>query len=131
MANSTQITQPSVMLEPKQASRPWLFGSLALLGAGASLLFCYAQVVISLISYSFGLPEFELDIHVQALFMSAFALVTVIGLARDRNGHNSNVPLIMSACAVAIIIGTLYVLRRSHSHPGICASGNSGASQSP
>jgi class 3 adenylate cyclase len=96
------------MLEPKPASRPWLFGSLALLGAGASLLFCYAQVVISLISYSFGLPEFELDIHVQALFMSAFALVTVIGLARDRTGHNSNVPLIMSACAVAIIIGTLY-----------------------
>jgi hypothetical protein len=56
----------------------------------------------------FGFAAFQLNIHLQALFMWAFALVTVVGLARDRKRHRSNVPLIMSACAVVIIVGTLY-----------------------
>lgn len=108
MTNITHVNKPPLTFEPGQTPGIWLFGSLALLGAGASLLFCDAQVVISLPTPLFGLPAFELNIHVQALFMSAFALVTVIGLARDRKHHNSNLPLIISACAVVIIIGTLY-----------------------
>lgn len=56
----------------------------------------------------FGLPEFEMNIHLQALFMWAFALVTVIGLAQDRKLHGNTIPLIMSAGAVIIIVGTLY-----------------------
>jgi class 3 adenylate cyclase len=108
MTDIARIQQPSITIEPKQTPGIWLFGSLALLGAGASLLFCYAQVLISLLAPLLGLPAFELNIHVQALFMWAFALVTVIGLARDRKSHNSNLPLIMSACAVIIIVGTLY-----------------------
>jgi class 3 adenylate cyclase len=108
MTDIVQIEEPSVGIEPKQTPRIWLFGSLALLGAGASLLFCYGQVLISLTAPLLGLAAFQLNIHVQALFMWAFALVTVIGLARDRRRHHSNLPLLMSACAVIIIVGTLY-----------------------
>ncbi len=85
-----------------------LFGSLAIAGAAASLFFCYGQVLISLMAPLFGLAEFELNIHVQAVFMWVFALVTVAGLWRDRSRHGSNVPLAVSGVAVATIIGTLY-----------------------
>ena len=87
-----------------------LFGSLAFLGAIASLIFCYGQVLISLMAPLFGLAEFELNIHVQAVFMWAFALVTVIGLARDRRRHGNNLPLFISLLAVATIAGTLYTV---------------------
>ena len=108
MTKIAQIAQPSDTIQLQPGSRTLPFGLLALLGAGASLLFCYAQVVISLLAPLFGLPEFELNIHVQALFMWGFALVTVIGLAQDRKLHGNNVPLVMSAIAVITIVGTLY-----------------------
>jgi class 3 adenylate cyclase len=84
------------------------FGLLAMVGATLSVAFCYGQVLIALIMPLFGLPPFELDIHLQAIFMWAFGLLTVYGLARDRRAHGSNVPLATGALAVLIIAGTLY-----------------------
>jgi class 3 adenylate cyclase len=105
MSELTQVAQPHA----GAASRPLFFGFLAFLGAVASLIFCYAQVLISLLAPLFGLAEFEMDIHLQAVFMWTFALITVVGLARDRKRHNSPLPLIISAGAVMTIVGTLYI----------------------
>ncbi|MEM7123815.1 MAG: adenylate/guanylate cyclase domain-containing protein [Pseudomonadota bacterium] len=85
------------------------FGSLAFLGAAASLVFCYGQVLISLLAPLFGMAAFELNIHLQAVFMWGFALVTVMGLFNDQKLHKSKVPLVVSAVAVVTIIFTLYV----------------------
>jgi uncharacterized membrane protein len=77
------------------------FGLLAMVGASISLAFCYGQVLISLIAPLLGMASFELNIHVQAVFMWLW-------LARDRRAHGSLVPLTTGACAVLIIAGTLY-----------------------
>lgn len=89
--------------------RTFLFGSLAIVGASVSLVFCYAQVLISLLAPLFGLATFEINIHLQGVFMWGFGLVTVYGLARDRRQHRGNAPLITGICAVLIIAGTLYL----------------------
>lgn len=108
MSDSAPAPVATADTEPKQAAKPIWFGTLAFAGAIGSLIFCYAQVLISLLAPLFGLAVFEMNIHLQAVFMWAFALVTVTGLARDRTHHHGSAPLIMSACAVAVIIGTLY-----------------------
>ncbi len=108
MSDISQVTKQSVAAEAQRDRRALLFGSLAFIGAGASLVFCYAQVLISLIVPLFGLGAFEMNLHLQAVFMWGFGLVTVVGLVRDRKQHNSNLPLIMSICAVTVIAGTLY-----------------------
>ena len=83
-------------------------GLLALAGAVVSIIFCYAQVLISLVAPLVGLSLFELNIHLQGVFMWFFGLVTVYGLFRDRSTHRSNLPLIGGLLAVATIAGTLY-----------------------
>ena len=108
MSDISQVSEQSVAAEARHDQGTMLFGSLAFIGAGASLVFCYAQVLISLIAPLFGLGAFEMNINLQAVFMWGFGLVTVIGLLRDRKHHKSNLPLIMSVCAVAVIAGTLY-----------------------
>ena len=108
MSDISQDTDQTVVAEAQHDRGTLLFGSLAFIGAGASLIFCYAQVLISLIAPLFGLGAFELNIHLQAVFMWGFGLVTVVGLVRDRKQHHSNWPLILSVCAVAVIAGTLY-----------------------
>jgi len=79
-----------------------------MVGASVSLVFCYGQVLISLIAPMLGLAAFELNIHVQAVFMWLFGLVTVYGLARDRRPHRSMLPLAAGIIGVVIIAGTLY-----------------------
>jgi len=104
----SQLAEPKGGAVPNQERQPALFGSLAFAGAAASLAFCYGQVLISLLAPLFGLAEFELNIHVQAVFMWGFALVTVVGLYRDRRSHGRALPLAVSAGAVAVIVFTLY-----------------------
>jgi len=104
----SQLGETTGSAAPIRGSQPVLFGSLAFVGAAGSLAFCYGQVLISLLAPLFGLPEFALNIHVQAVFMWGFALVTVVGLYRDRRRHARNLPLIVSGGAVATIIFTLY-----------------------
>lgn len=84
------------------------FGTLAFSGAGVSLIFCYGQVLISLLAPLFGLATFELDIHWQAVFMWGFGLITVVGLVRDRKRHRRNAPILLGIGAVALIAATLY-----------------------
>jgi class 3 adenylate cyclase len=96
--------------EQRPATAGWQppFGLVAMVGASISLAFCYGQVLIALVMPLFGMPAFELNIHLQALFMSLFGLVTVYGLARDRRAHGSYLPVVMGALAVLFIAGTLY-----------------------
>lgn len=108
MSDIHQPGKPSSVTGAQRDDRTLLFGSLAFIGAAASLVFCYAQVLISLFAPLIGLGTFELNVHVQAAFMWGFGLVTVVGLVRDRRQHNSNLPLVLSVCAVAVIAGTLY-----------------------
>lgn len=90
------------------ARRKLPFGALTFAGAGASLIFCYGQVLISLIGPLFGIASVELNIHWQAVFMWGFGLVTVVGLTRDRKYHGRNLPLGLGIGAVATIAATLY-----------------------
>ncbi|MEM7043859.1 MAG: adenylate/guanylate cyclase domain-containing protein [Pseudomonadota bacterium] len=83
-------------------------GLIALCGATISIIFCYGQILISLITPLLGMAAFELNIHVQAIFMWLFGLVTVYGLARDRQVVGSLLPLTVGIVAVLIIAGTLY-----------------------
>ncbi len=94
--------------EPSPIDRSGPFGLIALVGATISVIFCYGQILISLITPLFGMAAFELNIHVQAIFMWLFGLVTVYGLARDRQAVGSAIPLIVAVVAVLIIAGTLY-----------------------
>jgi class 3 adenylate cyclase len=96
--------------DDRSAAAGWQppFGLLAMVGASISLVFCYGQVLIALVMPLFGMPAFELNIHVQALFMWLFGVVTVYGLARDRRAHGSYLPVATGALAVLIIAGTLY-----------------------
>lgn len=84
------------------------FGILAFAGAGVSLVFCYGQILISLLAPLFGLAAIELDIHWQAVFMWGFGLVTLVGLARDRRRHRRNAPILLGIGAVVLIAATLY-----------------------
>ena len=63
MSDISQVTKQSVAVEAQRDHRTLLFGSLAFIGAGASIVFCYAQVLISLIAPLFGLGAFELNLH--------------------------------------------------------------------
>lgn len=86
------------------------FGLIALLGATISIVFCYGQVLISLITPLLGLAAFELNLHAQAIFMWLFGLVTVYGLWRDRRILQSSIPLVVGVVAVLFIAGTLYTI---------------------
>ncbi len=108
MSQAIQAADPQYSLRGEPGRRSLPFGFLAFLGAGTSLVFCYAQVLISLLAPLFGLAAFEMNIHAQAIFMWGFALVTLVGLVRDRKRHSSNLPLMLSAGAVVTIAGTLY-----------------------
>ncbi len=108
MENTQQVDHPEAGVDRDRNSKKAPFGSLAFFGAAVSLVFCYGQVLISLLMPLFGLAAFELDVDAQAIFMWGFGLVTVIGLVRDRKRHGNNLPLIVSATAVTVIAGTLY-----------------------
>lgn len=84
------------------------FGVLAYFGAGASLVVCFSKILIASFVPLVGIAAFEMNPHVQALFMWLFAAVAVVGLFFDRKGHGSHTPLAMGVAALAIIIGTLY-----------------------
>ena len=108
MNEITRVAEPGAGAAAQGDRRRLPFGFVAFVGAATSLVFCYVQVLISLMAPLFGLAAFEMNLHLQAVFMWAFALVTVSGLARDRRHHHSNLPLILSGAAVLIIAGTLY-----------------------
>jgi len=84
------------------------FGSLAFLGAGLSLITCYATVIVSLTGPLFGISGFEFNPHLQAVMMWVFVLLAVLGLARDRRHHQNSLPLSVGGAAFALIVGTLY-----------------------
>ncbi len=108
MNEAIPTTGPDGAAASMAAPRSVLFGTLAFAGAGVSLVFCYGQILISLLAPLFGLAAFELDIHWQSVFMWGFGLVTVVGLARDKRRHHSDVPTMLGVGAVAVIAGTLY-----------------------
>lgn len=85
-------------------------GLIALVGATVSVIFCYGQILISLITPLFGMAAFELNIHLQAVCMWLFGLVTVYGVYRERHIAESQIPVGLAIIAVLIIAGTLYTV---------------------
>lgn len=84
------------------------FGSLAYFGAAASLVVCFWKATFGLIAPVIGLTVFDINPHLQALIMWAFAAVTVLALYFDRKRHGENAPLLIGCAALAVIIVTLY-----------------------
>lgn len=86
---------PAMEAESTRASRRGIFafGLLAFLGAAFSLAACFAQILITVVAALIGSAVLDVNPHGQALLMWVFALVGVIGLARDRKNYHSKIPL--------------------------------------
>ncbi|MDX1485471.1 MAG: MerC family mercury resistance protein [Alphaproteobacteria bacterium] len=84
------------------------FGFLAYLGAGLSVLFCYAGVLAELITPLLGLAPIGINPHLQAVLMWGSALLAVIALWRDAKRHRNRAPLALGCAGFAVIAGTLY-----------------------
>lgn len=84
------------------------FGFVAYLGAGLSVAFCYADVLIRLTVPLVGLEPVGINPHLQAVLMWASGLVAVLGLHWDATQHGDRVPFAVGVAGVAIIAGTLY-----------------------
>jgi class 3 adenylate cyclase len=86
------------------------FGSLAFLGAGASMLVCYSKAILFTAIAAVGLNAEapELNPHLQAVLMWALGALAVYGLAQDRKIHHRTWPLVLGIVGVAVIIITLY-----------------------
>lgn len=95
------------------------FGLLAYLGAAISLAFCFWKSVFGLVAPILGLTFIDINPHVQAVFMWLFAAVAVVALFFDRKQHGDNVPFLIGAAALIVIVGTLYTFY----HSTILASG--------
>ena len=83
-------------------------GTLAYLGAAASLFVCFWKATFGFIAPVIGLSVIDINPHLQAIIMWGFAAVTVAALIIDRKQHGENTPLILGAVALAIIMATLY-----------------------
>ena len=99
--------------------RPFQFGALAYLGAAVSLVFCFWKATIGLLAPVLGLTIVEINPHLQAIIMWAFAAVTVGALAMDRKRHGETTPVLIGAAALVVIVGTLYTVY----HDAILAAG--------
>jgi len=113
MGKGTPTDEPNSNIAVTRGQGILAFGSLAYLGAAASVVMCYAKVLATLIAPLIGLAAFEMNPHLQAVLMWLFALVAVSGLARDRRKHARNLPLLLGIAALAIIVGTLYTFYHS------------------
>jgi len=95
------------------------FGTLAYLGAAASLVACFWKATAGLIAPLIGLSVIDLNPHLQAVIMWAFAAVTVAALIIDRRQHGENAPFLLGAVALVMIMATLYTFY----HDAILATG--------
>ena len=82
------------------------FGLPALAWAIASLVACYATLVLSAL---FDIASLGLNPHVQAVIMWVFALLAVFALWQDRKSHGSNVPVAIGALAAGFLVFALYI----------------------
>ncbi len=97
-------------MTPLAEPRPHIirFGTLAYLGAAASLVVCFWKATVGLIAPVVGLSVIDIDPNLQAIIMWGFAAVTVVALIIDRKQHGENTPLLLGAAALIIIMTTLY-----------------------
>ena len=89
------------------------FGRLAVIGTIGSVATCYSRILfLELVWLGESAPP-EINPHVQAAVMTAFALLALVGLFLDRRRHESSIPLVVGLTGVLIIVGTLYVRYRA------------------
>jgi len=107
---TTPELTPAVEAEGTRASGRgvFAFGILAFLGSALSLAACFAEILITAIAPLIGIAIVSVNPHGQAVLMWMFALVGVIGLARDRKNNRSKMPLVIGVVSLILIIGTLY-----------------------
>ncbi len=82
------------------------FGIPAFVCAITSLAMCYVNIIVASV---LGVASLGLNPHVQAVLMWSIALLAVLALWRDRRRHGNNLPVVLAAVAVGVLIGTLYV----------------------
>ena len=84
------------------------FGMLAYLGAAISLGFCFSKGLLLLLQPVFGVSAPDMNPHVQAIFMWLFAAGSVVALWFDKREHEDDLPVMIGAGALVVIVGTLY-----------------------
>lgn len=82
------------------------FGSWAIICAVGSLTACYGSIVSTAF---FGTEPLGLNPHVQAVVMWGLGVLAIYAMWRDRARHRRNIPLIVGATGLAILIFSLYV----------------------
>ena len=85
------------------------FGRLAVVGTIGSVAACYFRIILVEFVWRGASAPPDINPHVQAAIMTAFALLAIVGLFLDRRHHQSSVPLVVGILGVAIVVGTLYV----------------------
>ena len=85
------------------------FGSIATFGTIASLATCYLKIILLVVVWLGATSPPTINPHVQAAIMTLFALAAVAGLYLDRMRHHRNLPLMVGAVGVIMIVGTLYI----------------------
>jgi class 3 adenylate cyclase len=98
--------QSDVVVKAERQTIP--FGFLAYLGAGASIVACFATAVMTYVTSLLGLTTIGVNPHLQAVIMWIFGLVAVVGLVRDRNNHDQTLPAAIGIVGLAVIVVTLY-----------------------
>ena len=81
------------------------FGFLAFAAALASLISCYATIIVGVLT---GEDGFVPNPHAQAMVMWGFGILALVALLRDRRQHRQNYPLIVAGIGVVVMIATLY-----------------------
>lgn len=82
------------------------FGALAFVGAVGSLLTCYGSLFVSSI---FGVETLGIHPDIQAAVMWGFGLVALVALWFDRRHHARNLPLLIGAVGLGVLLFGLYV----------------------
>ena len=95
------------------------FGTLAWIGAAASLMVCYGKAFILSTMAGFGFPELTFNPHLQAVLMWLLGVIAIYGLFLDRRYHGKSKPLLLGSLGVTIIVATLY----THYSPSIEVTG--------
>lgn len=84
-----------------------------MVGTICSVATCYSRILFLELVWLGESPPPDINPHVQAAVMTAFALLALVGLYLDRKHHKSSIPFVIGLIGVLTIVVTLYVHYRA------------------
>jgi len=103
MADLTIDQDQDVDVDSQQRRSGWL----PYLGTGTSMVVCYIKAIGTAALPMIG--SWDMNPHIQAVLMWAFALAAVIAIYRDSVKHGNLRPFYIALAGLTILVGTLYL----------------------